>query len=152
MADGITVNVHIDERALQAKLDNLLDKKTMLEVHNALARYCEPYVPMQSGLLATTHQVTPDFVRYYLPYAHYQYTGDVYGPNIPIKDKDGNIVGFFSPPGQKKHPTGAQLKYSTEMHPRASKEWDKAMMADNGQAFIEEVKRILVERARELYG
>ena len=152
MADGIRVDIKVDENALQTKLENLIDDKTMLEVHNKFAQFCNPYVPMYEGVLSQTIQVTPQFVRYTQPYAHYQYTGEVYGPNIPKKDAKGNIVGWFSIPGKPKTPTGRAINYSTEKHPLASKEWDKAMMSTDGELFIEAVKRILVERARELYG
>lgn len=143
MSDGITVNVKINDKALKRMLDNLIDDKTMLEVHNALARYCDPYVPMREGTLSQTIQITPKYVRYYLPYAHYQYTGELY------LAANGSS---WAKAGEKKYPSGKPLNYSKEQHPLASKEWDKAMMAANGEAFLEEVKRILVERARELYG
>ena len=152
MSDGIRIDVQINDKALNDMLENLIDDKTMLEIHNKFAQFCDPYVPMQEGALAQTTRITPEYVQYTQPYAHYQYTGDVYGPNIPIKDKDGNITGWFSPPGKKKHPTGKPITYSKEKHPLASKEWDKAMMADKGEDFEQAVKEILVRRAKELYG
>lgn len=152
MSDGVRIDIEVNDKTLQDKLDNLIDEKTMLEVHNKFAQFCDPYVPMYEGALAQTTQITPEFVRYTQPYAHYQYVGEVYGPNIPRKDKDGNIVGWFSPPGKTKYPTGRQINYSTEKHPLASKEWDKAMMAARGEEFVKAVKDILVRRAHELYG
>ena len=153
LSDGATLNIQIDDKALQDKLNSLVDAKTMLEVHNKFAQFCNEYVPMDEGVLSQTVQITPEFVRYYAPYAHYMYVGEIYGPNIPsISKKTGEIIGWFSPPGKEKQPTGRPLKYSQEKHPKASKEWDKAMMAERGQEFIQAVKKILIERARELYG
>ena len=128
------------------------DKKTMLEVQNKFAQMCDEFVPMQEGMLAQNINVTPQYVEYKSPYAHYLYVGEVYGPNIPITNSDGDIEGWFSPPGQKKHPTGRQMQFSKEMHQKASKEWDKAMIAEKGDEFCEAVKQILIERAREMYG
>lgn len=154
--DIFSVNLNlkgIDFGSLVRNWNSLIkDDDTMVAIHNALARYCDPYVPMKEGVLAQTTEITAKSVKYTQPYAHYMYVGDVYGPNIPIKDKDGNIVGWFSPPGQTKHPTGAQLKYNKKFHPKASKEWDKAMMAERGQEFTEEIKNILIWRAKKLYG
>lgn len=44
------------------------------------------------------------------PQTRYLYYGEVYGPNIPIK-RNGIVVGFYSPKGQKKHPTGRPITY-----------------------------------------
>lgn len=127
------------------------DKTFGIELHNILAKMCDPYVPMMDGDLSQTIEVTPEYVRYKMPYAHYQYTGIVYGPNIPITE-DGVIVGWFSPPGQPKFPTGYPIQYNTQMHPLATKEWDKAMMRDNKDEFLAEVQAALRRRYNDLYG
>lgn len=145
-----TVKTHVNIRGirLKKKLDLLInDPATMLEIHNLFAKMCDPYVPMQEGVLAQTLNITPEYVQYTQPYAHYQYTGEVYGPNYPIKE-DGIIVGWFSPP--EKSPTGRSINYSKERHPLATKEWDKAMLADHRREFISEVKKILKRRAKQL--
>lgn len=123
----------------------------MYAVHNLFAKMCDPYVPFQEGVLSQTLEITPQFVRYVQPYSHYIYTGLVYGPNIPIMEK-GVIVGWFSPPGQKKHPTGKRIQYGTGVHPQASAEWDKVMMQEHGDEFNEQVRQILIRRAAESYG
>lgn len=128
--------------ALRKRISEFNNDTTMLAVHNTLAKMCDPYVPMQNGPLSQTSQVSPQGVRYVQPYARYQYYGEVYGPNIPIKE-DGDIIGWFSPKGQRKHPTGRPLTYSTEYHPLATSFWDKAMMRDHGDEFIKEVRDIL---------
>ena len=75
MSNTIKVKVDIDDEMLKQKINNLLDDKTMLEIHNLLAKYCDPYVPMLEGPLSQTLEITPRYVRYTQPYAHYQYTG-----------------------------------------------------------------------------
>lgn len=149
--DGIRITVDVNSVAIENKVQSLIDETLMLRVHNLLAKMCDPYVPMDEGVLAQTLEITPQYVRYLQPYAHYMYVGAVYGPNIPII-KDGYIVGWFSPPGQPKHPTGKAIQYSAEKHPLASREWDKAMMRDRGDDFTQQVKNLLIQRARELYG
>ena len=64
-------------------------------------------------------------ITYNSPYAHYQYMGELYGPNIPIFDGE-ELMGFWSPP--HKNPTGRKLKYNTFRHPLATDHWDHAMM------------------------
>lgn len=89
---------------------------------------CEPFVPFQQGyLLGSAH--FPDGVyggslQYDGPYAHYLYEGIKYGPNIPIKDSQGNITGWYSPPN--KHPTGEKLKYHPEGTERGDHWFEKA--------------------------
>ena len=144
----IKTEVHIDMNAIGNKLKGLLnDDKTMLEIHNLFADKMEPYVPFGPGENASI-QVTPEYVKYDAPYAHYHYEGIVYGPNIPIIE-DGIVVGWFSIPDKPKHPTGAELKFKKA---KASAHWDQAMMAEKREEFTEEVRQILARRARELYG
>ena len=68
------------------------------------------YVPMKSGALRESIRVGPKTISWGkgLDYGGYQYRGQVYGPNIPIV-RGGSIVGWFSQPGVKKHPTGREL-------------------------------------------
>ena len=114
-----------------------------VQLHNALARYLNPYVPMQTGTLSQSTIISPDRVTYTQPYAHYQYSGIVYGPNIPVFE-NGMITGWFSPPGKgTKQPTGRPIHYSTELHPLATHHWEQAMMRDCGEAFTKEVGRII---------
>ena len=64
------------------------------------------------------------------PYAHYMYMGEVYGPNIPIFDDDSGVpTRFFSPPGQKKHPTGRDLRYKHDVNALAGSHWIDHMKA-----------------------
>lgn len=147
MSLRVTSTVHVNENAIVGKLEDLVrDNQTMLEIHNLYAKMMEPYVPFGSDL--GNMEVTPEYVKYNTPYAHYDYIGEVYGPNIPIIE-DGIVVGWFSIPDKPKHPTGRQLQFQK---PKASAYWDKAMLAEKREEFCKEVERILARRARELYG
>jgi hypothetical protein len=105
-----------------------IDGGLKLYANGRLARYCEPYVPASSAkLLAMPSAITEEYVQYRGPYAHYQYMGEVYGPNIPITE-NGMIVGYFSPPGKPKTKTDRKLQYSHDVHPLAQSHWDQAAM------------------------
>lgn len=121
MSQVLNVTAKINDAAIEAKLNNLCDEKTMLEIHNLLAKYCDPYVPFLEGPLSQTTEITPNYVRYTQPYAHYQYNG----------------VGF---------------NHTKDYHPLASAKWDEAMLRDKRDAFLADVKKILVRRAKDLYG
>lgn len=104
------------------------------------------YVPWETGALArsayTATVIGSGEVVYPGPYAHYQYYGEVYGPNIPIRDDNsGEITGWFSPPGKKKHPTGRALSYSMDVNPLAGSFWFERMKADHLQDIIEEAQK-----------
>ena len=147
----IKTKVVVDEDALQDRINQIIqDSAVGQEIHTVLAKMCDPYVPMKTGTLAYRKlNVTPNFVQYEGPYAHYMYEGMIYGPNIPIYENIGAtkvITGYFSIPGKAKSPTGRYMTYSQEMHPLASRHWDKEMMRNNGDAFVAEVKRILSRR------
>lgn len=71
------------------------------------------------------------------------YYGEVYGPNIPIFDDDTGVpTGFWSPPGQRKHPTGRQLQYKTDRNPLAGAFPIERMKADHMKDIVEEAKRV----------
>ena len=122
------------------------DKDTLTEIHNVYATYMNPYVPMDEGVLSMDIKVLPDGVYYNSPYAHYQFEGVVYGPNIPIFE-NGVIVGWRSRPN--KQPTGASLTYSTEKHPQATHHWNDAMMKDKGTEFTADIEAIVADAVKK---
>ena len=103
-------------------------KENMLFLANQAAALMDPYVPADSLVLSQNVSITAEedcgHVTYNSPYAHYQWEGEIYGPNYPIKD-GGEIVGFYSPP--HKSPTGRRMTYSDFRHPLATDHWDQAM-------------------------
>lgn len=112
-------------------------------VDAAVLRYMADYVPMITGALmddAVQHTVIGSGeIEYVHPGSRYLYYGEVYGPNIPIfGDDTGEPMGWWSPPGQKKHPTGRQLQYKTDVHPLAGPFWFDRAMADHLNDVIKE--------------
>lgn len=122
MSDSlISYKVHIDDSQLAKRLEGLIDEKTMLEIQNLFAKTIDPWVPYLENPLSTTLEITPDYVKYLVPYAHYQYTGD-------------------------------DFNFTKDTHPLATARWDKVAMQTQLDSFTEEVKKILIRRANELYG
>lgn len=108
-------------------------------------RLMVPYTPRRNGKLEESVKlgtvIGSGTLRYLSPYARYLYYGEVYGPNIPIFE-GGQLVGFFSPKGQKKHPTGRQMNYDTSRHPQAGKLWFERMKADHADEICEGAAKI----------
>lgn len=144
----MSIEVSVDiSRAVKKIKDALeLDDKLKLYSHTRLAAYCEQYVPKESGTLASSIRTTPEYIEYTAPYAHYQYMGEVYGPNVPIRNETGTVIGWFSPPGQRKHPTGRALTYSKEVNQLATDHWDKAAMAARGDDLSDDITNYIVRR------
>ena len=116
-------------------------------IDNAVIRYCHPYVPFETGVLATSpYSASPPGsgkVIYSTPCARYLYYGQVMGPNIPVFEDDSGIpTSFFSPPGQKKHLTGKALTYNQDVHPEAGAFWFERMKAVHAQDIVEEANAV----------
>lgn len=105
-----SVDIKIDTKRIDK---NLKDAQRLLNMQ--VVADCDPLIPFQQGALRNSVNYPQGIyggeIEYNTPYAHYQYEGEVYGPNIPIKDAEGNITGWYSPP--KKNPTGRPLQYHT---------------------------------------
>ena len=105
------------------------------------------YCPMETGTLAkspySVTEIGSGKVIYPGPYSRYLYYGEVMGPNIPVFDDDsGEPTRFFSPPGQKKHLTGRQLQFSTDLNPLAGAFWFERMKADHTDDILKEAKSV----------
>lgn len=123
----VDVQTEVNLSGLEDRFRNLYyDSNARLEIHNLLAKMCDPYVPFLNGPLSQSAfaNVTSDYVQYggsNVSYARYQYYG----------------VGF---------------NHTKDVHPKATALWDQAMMQERGEEFVNEVKKILVRRYKELYG
>lgn len=105
-----------------------------------------PYTPWRNGFLEKSvvlgTVIGSGILRYLSPDARYLYYGEVYGPNIPIKEGD-QIVGYFSPKGQKKQPTGRPITYHpSNGHNLAGKLWFERMKADHADEIREGAAKI----------
>lgn len=115
-------------------------------VDKAVIDWSIPYTPFETGILANSPYTATDIgsgrVVYNTPYARYLYYGEVYGPNIPVYEDDtGTPTRYFSPPGQKKHPTGRELQFKTDINPLAGSFWVRRMAADHMADIVKEAYR-----------
>lgn len=101
---------------------------------------CDPLIPFQQGNLRNSltfpQGVYGGELEWNAPHAHYMYIGEIYGPNIPIKDGTGNVTGWYSPPN--KRPTGRPLTYHT---PGTGDHWFEKAKEQHKQDWIDLVKR-----------
>ena len=108
-------------------------------IDEAVIKYCDPKVPFATGVLKrsaiTASVIGQGLVVYATPYARYLYYGEVYGPNIP-RYEAGELAGFWSPPGKKKHPTGRKLTYNGA--PERGAYWFIRAMAEHREDVVRE--------------
>lgn len=143
------------------RVNKLLEKfnlksggKVQQVIDKLIMDYDQDYCPWDTGLLANSpYSVTvvgSGEVIYPGPYAHYQYYGEVYGPNIWNEDQHIKNAPspYFSPPGQKKHPTGRELQYDTSTNALAGPYWFERMKADHVDDIVEEAQKAATGRKR----
>lgn len=127
-----TVKIELERfrtKRQQQLLKMLNDPKVQKQVNRYIADAITPFVPKKGGKLRRSVIVGPKSISWGrgLKYAHYQYEGEVYGPNYPIVQggtlagffraggrrypifNGGTITGWYSIPGMTKHPTGREL-------------------------------------------
>ena len=109
------------------------DHRLRVFLASEVKRFCDPYVPMQQGLLKNQAVVASDgsTLTYTQPYAHYQYYGKVMGPNYETKK------GWRSGKAPK-HYTGKDLTYHGA--PMRGPRWDKRMLADKHDDLVRSLK------------
>lgn len=115
-------------------LGRIFDDATMTFVHTRLHAYCSDYVPMDSGALDQTVDVTPEYVHYKSPYAHFQWEGKVF-----VDDRGST----YAKRNHSKHQTSTDLQYSTDKHPLATSHWEVAAMAAHKGDLCEDITNYL---------
>lgn len=71
---GVTVKVEIPNIPKLSK--RIFSDDAKKYANTRLHAYCSPYVPMDTGYLDQTVDITPDYVHYKAPYAHKNWDGD----------------------------------------------------------------------------
>ena len=142
MAVGFEINARLeldDLNAILAKRGLAPGGRVQKVVDNAVLHYCAPKVPLDTEYLIrsaiTASVIGQGLIVYSAPYARYLYYGEIYGPNIPIFE-GGELAGWRSPKGKKKHPTGRKLTYQGA--PERGALWFERMKAEHRDDIIEE--------------
>lgn len=115
-------------------IGRIFDDAAMTYIHTRLHAYCSDYVPMDSGALDQTVDITPECVHYKSPYAHFQWEGLVF------VDERGSTYAL---PNHSKHATTTPLHYSTDLHPLATSHWEKAAMAAHKADLCKDIEAYL---------
>lgn len=126
------INTHVgsvDIKIDTSRIDrNIKEAQKLLNMQ--IVADCDQLIPFQQGALRNSVNYPEGIyggeIEWNTPYAHYQYEGEIYGPNIPIKDSAGNVTGWFSPKGKKKNPTGMPITYHPEGTERGDHWFEKA--------------------------
>lgn len=124
-------------RTPQQILDRILDDAAMTYAHTRLHAYCSDYVPMDSGALDQTVDITPKYVHYKSSYAHFQWEGVVF------VDERGSTYAL---PNHSKHPTNTPLHHSTDHHALATSHWEVAAMAAHKGDLCRDIEAYLRRR------
>lgn len=119
------VNIHLDTNRIDRNLKRAQDVLDQQILGDMLE-----YMPFQQGALrGATQIVEPGLIQTNTPYAHYQYTGELY------LTEDGRS---FANKGEQKYPTGMSLHYHT---PGTSDHWFERAKQTHGKEWIDLVKR-----------
>ncbi len=146
------VTFHPSVNQLLAQYNLQTGGKVQQTIDDLVIVYSEDYCPWDTGLLAssprTASVIGSGLITYPGPYAHYQYYGEVYGPNIWNGDQHIKNAPspWFSPKGKKKHPTGRSLQYDTSTKPLAGSFWVERMKADRIDDIVEQARRVAIGR------
>ena len=115
MSIKVTSEIKIDVPGLVSKTENpTFWKYAASQWH----RFMTPFTPMRVGALMEDVTIRPKEIEYNSPYAHYLYKGELM--------VDAETGSSYARKNTKKVYTDKDLNISTEKHPLASKEWDKA--------------------------
>lgn len=111
---AMSVKINISKSEILKRLGLDGNAKVQKFLASEVKRLCDPYVPMQQGVLKNNVTIAADgsHIVYTQSYAHYQYYGKVMGGRAP------------------KHYTGDDLNYHGA---NRGPQWDKRMLADKSK-------------------
>lgn len=99
-----TVHISIDDSLFSRKTNNMLkvlnDPSLRYEINEIIGNKLNQYVPMKSGALRESLTVDESSISWSTPYAHYQWEGEVYGPNLIGFDSNGTARWISRKPKQ----------------------------------------------------
>lgn len=121
-------------RTPQQMAERIFDDATMTFVHTRLHAYCSDYVPMDSGILDSTVDITSEYVHYKSPYSHFQWEGKVF-----VDDRGS----AYAKRNHSKHAAGQDLQYGTDKHPLATSHWEVAAMAAHKRDLCDDITEYL---------
>lgn len=155
MADGMYIYVRDDDTqtVLQGKLEKVVnDAETRLGINKLLLEHINKYVPEgETGKLRSTAYATSEAIIWPEKYAHYQFVGEVYGPNFLIFTDNG--LEWRSPKKErmKKRPTGMPLGwYYGYTTAGTGADWANEMWSNERRVVNIRITNYMKRRAKEL--
>lgn len=98
-------------------------------LRDTVDRFCDQYVPMQTGILKNTKTYPNNHsIKYTSPYAHYHYKGK-------------KAIGSSRPKGVKRTISNEDMKYQGA--PKRGSEWEKRMMNDKRKEVCKDVENFI---------
>ena len=133
----VTVKVDVDTAKIMRARGLGGDNRAQIELANLVKSKADKYVPMRQGFLKNQTVIASDgsALTYTQPYAHYQYYGEVMGPNW--QDKGGKWHSGKAP----KQYTGRELTYHGA--PMRGKQWIPRMLADKSDEIASDLKNAI---------
>ena len=119
------------------------DGRAVKFLRDTVDRFCDAYIPMQSGKLKNTKLYRDNHsITYVSPYAHYMYKGKVYiSPSLGVSGVKTKSGRWWSPKGETKTPTNRSFNYNGA--PKRGAEWDKRMKADRKKDIERDLQNFL---------
>ena len=129
-SSGFTFKVKMNPAAKIIKDHGLDENGSATErLRNTVDRFCDPYIPFQSGgLKGKKTYPNKHSIKYVSPYAHYHYKGK-------------KATGASRPKGVKRRISGQSMNYNGA--PKRGPEWDKRMMNDRGKEVCQDVENFI---------
>ncbi|MDD6062866.1 MAG: minor capsid protein [Oscillospiraceae bacterium] len=116
--------MRIEMKVDVGKLRDLVDDDVRMFANITAARHMDPFVPMQSGSLKNNTVIDADGIHYQVPYAHYQWYGEVMA-------------------GNPREYTGKDLHYTRS---GAGAHWDELMLQNKYDVLLQEIKNHIKEK------
>ena len=91
-------------------------------------------------------QIHAAFERYCDPYVPY-----LHGPLSRTAQASAKGVKYVQPYAHYQY-EGVGFNHTKTVHPKATAHWDQAMMSEMGEQFELEVRELIRNRAKQLYG
>lgn len=125
MAQIVTTSINLDEMKLKRRIRRRLD-----------------HIIDETLML----QIHAAFERYCEPYVPFL-TGILSQTTRVFPE----YVEYIAPYAHYQY-VGTHFNHTLIYHPKATAYWDKVMMTEQGDAFLEEVKALIQRRAKQVYG
>lgn len=153
--DALWVRIWSDD--VQTKLQKKLltvcgSDRVRKQAQEIAVKLCYPYIPEDTGELIDNVEYTPKGARWTVPYAHYMYVGEVYGPNKKWFNKDTGESGWYTA-AESKYPLGRPMKYNYwqvdaknfmgPVKPLAGSNWVERMLAHDRQQMNLQITNML---------